>query len=339
MNRYYITEKNEKQFNASNKAREDIEACFKQSGYKQYMMYSNILNSKNPRLTILKELALGIINLKYKDCLYIQYPYYKHSNKINFLIKLFKKIKKLDLICIVHDIDCLRYKNDNMIKKEIKFFNICKFVVSHNENMSKWLIDNGCTSKIINIEVFDYLLTSNKKINNNRNTDIVFAGNLDKNKSEFIYKLIEQSNINFTVNLYGSNFDNKMNNEKIKYCGKYSPEELVEVVEGKFGLIWDGKELDCCSGDTGEYTKYNNPHKLSLYIASELPVICWDKMAISKFVKQNKIGLCVSSLDELNNIDIKSEDYDILLKNVINIKNRITNGKYIKSVLEQIDGS
>ena len=93
MNKYYITEKNEKQFNAANKAREDIEKCFKQNGYKSYTMYSNILNSKNKRLTTLKELVKGVIDLKYKDCLYIQYPYYREGNKINFLIKFLKKIK------------------------------------------------------------------------------------------------------------------------------------------------------------------------------------------------------------------------------------------------------
>ena len=213
---------------------------------------------------------------------------------------------------------------------------MCKVVISHNEKMTEWLKNNGCNSKIINLEIFDYLINDNT-ITNIRNTDIVFAGNLDKNKSKFIYKLIKNNNLNFSMNLYGPNFESDINNKNIKYCGKYSPEDLVKNVEGKFGLIWDGEELDLCSGYTGEYTKYNNPHKLSLYVVSELPIICWDKMAISKFVNENKIGISIGSLEELNNIDITQEDYSIMVRNVVKIKEKIKNGEFIKTALQRVD--
>ncbi|UXZ08780.1 hypothetical protein F1B95_08005 [Clostridium perfringens] len=59
------------------------------------------------------------------------------------------------------------------------------------------------------------------------------------------------------------------------YKKSLSPKEIVEKIEGDFGLIWDGTSINICDGSFGEYTKFNTPHKLSMYIASEIPVIVW----------------------------------------------------------------
>ena len=68
-----------------------------------------------------------------------------------------------------------------------------------------------------------------------------------------------------------------------KYTGRgLSLEDIVQ--EGNLGLIWDGAS-DSSDEDIGmkNYTRYNNPHKLSCYMAAGLPVIVWEKSAISKF--------------------------------------------------------
>lgn len=338
MNRYYIAEMNKKQFSAANKAREDIEVCFKQCNYERTDIYLNIVNSKNPKITTIKELISSLIKFKVDDYIYIQYPYYNHCNKINFIIKSLKTIKKVNLVCIIHDIDSLRYKDSDNIKKEIEFINIFDYIISHNEKMSKWLIKNGCTSNIINLDIFDYLLQDEDREDTNiRKTDIVFAGNLDQKKSKFVYKLAEKE-INYSINLYGPNFEKKVDsNKNIKYCGKFAPEELVQVVEGKFGLIWDGEELDSCSGDMGEYTKYNNPHKMSLYIASGLPIICWNKMAIAEFIIKNKIGIVVESLEELNSLNIGEKEYQVFLENIKVIQHKVKIGEFTKNALNKIN--
>lgn len=337
MNRYYIGEKNRKQFSASNKAREDIETCLKNRDYKSYDMYLNIVNSSSSKIQTIKELIRSITKFKKNDYLYVQYPYYNHDNKMKFLIKSIKILKKVNLVCIIHDIDSLRYNRKHFVDEEIEFINVFDYVVSHNKKMTEWLSSKGCISNIVNINIFDYIIKDENVNTNSRNTDIVFAGNLDENKSGFIYKMLSR-NIKYTLNLYGPNFKNEtLNNDKIKYCGKYPPEELINIIEGKFGLIWDGDEVQTCSGDTGEYTKYNNPHKLSLYIACGLPIICWRKMAISQFVEDNKIGIVIDSLEELNYINIKDEEYFSMVKNINYIQAKIKKGEFINIALDKID--
>ena len=119
------------------------------------------------------------------------------------------------------------------------------------------------------------------------------------------------------------------------YKGSYEPEVLPSKLYGKLGLVWDGR---CDESDEEitykRYTKYNNPHKLSCYMAAGLPVIVWRKAAVAKFVEENNIGYLISNIYEINNIDY--DTYDEKVKNVNIIKNRVKEGYYTKKVIDKI---
>ena len=63
-----------------------------------------------------------------------------------------------------------------------------------------------------------------------------------------------------------------------------------------------------------------NPHKLSLYLSSGLPVIIWKEAAEADFVEKQGVGICVDSLKEL------SAKFEMLDENAYN--------KYAESVRE-----
>jgi hypothetical protein len=341
MNKYYIAEKvNENEFTAFNKARDDIERIFSEVGYKKLHIYANIVRSKVSILRFIWELLLSLIKIKSKDFIYFQYPYYKNNRKIYYLLKLIKRIKKPTIVAIIHDIDSLRFKeNHGRMNEEIKILKHFDYIISHNESMTKWLRQKGIKEKIININLFDYLLDDTSKSNNTRETDIVFAGNLEKKKSGFVYKIINNEKINYTINLYGPNFISEIKNKNIEYMGKYSPEELIKNLEGKFGLIWDGESIESCIGEIGEYTKYNNPHKLSMYIAAGLPIICWSKMAIAEFVIENGIGIVISNISEIGK-EIKNIDYSNykeMLTKIEELKIKVSKGLFTREALNKIN--
>ena len=136
------------------------------------------------------------------------------------------------------------------------------------------------------------------------------------------------------MNLYGVGI-NKDLAPNIIYKGKYSAFELPSKLDGDLGLIWDGK------ADTSDenyqmknYTKYNNPHKLSCYMAAGLPVIVWEKAAISKFVKDNNIGYTIKKIDDINILDFS--DLKEKAENVKKIEEKVQNGEYTKSVIKKI---
>lgn len=340
MLKYYISEKSKNiEFTAANKARDDIDSIFKDLKYIELDTYMNIVNSKNSSIKLISEIIRLAIKLKRNSYIYIQYPYYKNNRKMYTLLNIIKKIKNIKIVALIHDIDSMRFQGViNKKNEEIQRLNSFDYIISHNKSMTDWLIKNGVNKKIYNLNVFDYLL-ENKNIGNGneRKTDIIFAGNLDENKSGFLYKLIKQNN-NFSMNLYGPNFTTRISNSDIKYMGQFLPEELIDNLEGKYGLIWDGNSICECSGISGEYTKYNNPHKLSMYLAAGLPIICWSEMAISDFVNNNNIGICIDNLNDISKVisQIDSEKYNSMVGNVLKIRNKIINGEYTRKVLEDI---
>lgn len=332
MNKYYLQVVGENNNTASLKAKIDIEKILNGEGYTPLYNNWSKLNKINFLAAVIK------IVFQKEAIIIMQYPFV--TKKQLTLLRVVKKFSNIKLISIIHDINSLRNMSDE--KEEIIFFNTNDCVISHNNKMTQWLTKSGVKVPIIDLEIFDYLNDGVKEdiytdINNFRN--IYFAGNLDKNKSKFIYdKEIEKLDIK--INLYGPNYDNterKINN--IEYRGSFSPEELSNQFGEGFGLIWDGTSTEKCDGINGEYLKYNNPHKTSLYLVSGLPVIVWENAALADFVKKYKVGFAVKSLVEIEGIinNMTLEEYQKLKNNVIVVKERLLNGKFTINAIRKCE--
>lgn len=128
---------------------------------------------------------------------------------------------------------------------------------------------------------------------------VVFAGNLSNEKSGYIYKLKYIREIQFE--LFGSGCAGE-ESSNVHYRGTCPPEQLVSMLCGKLGLVWDRVRLETCGGKCDLYLRYNNSHKFSLYIAAGLPIIVWNQSALADFVKENGIGICLDSLKKLSTI-------------------------------------
>ncbi len=124
--------------------------------------------------------------------------------------------------------------------------------------------------------------------------------------------------------------------KQFDYRGFIPSDKLIREVKGDFGLVWDGDSVSACSGDWGHYLQYNNPHKTSLYIRCELPVIIWKKAALASFIKDNGIGICVDSLEELNDIlnHLSPEDIINMKKNIKSVSQKLANGHYTLSATQ-----
>ena len=229
----------------------------------------------------------------------------------------------------MHDISSIQGCGGN-INNEIETLNLFDCVIVHNKSMDDFLLSHGLTTKTVSLGIFDYLHDINRSINKERyNGSICIAGNLDKGK--YIKELGKINKCKF--NLYGPcntlNFEDIGN---IKYHGILNSNEIVYKLSGDYGLIWDGDSINSCEGIYGNYLLYNNPHKLSLYIASGKPVITWSKAAIAPFILKENIGIVVNSLEELNKIDL-IKDYDLYKHNVLEIKKKIGTGYYLTQAL------
>ena len=346
MDIYYISEVSDKGNNAGTKARNDIEHIFSSEGFKKvndFPIESKI--GSNSFLYYLKNYfnAIRLVRkIKHIDngLIFYQYPILKGAITKNALNKMSENTK----VCfLVHDLNSLRApkeQQEELLKKEISILNKAKVVITHNSRMSKVLINNGLKSKIIELKLFDYL---NDKYEQNiirtLSNQIVYAGNLKQEKNNFLNNLLLNESLDVKFNLYGPNFNkNENSNNNIKYKGNFSPDEVVCKLDGSFGLIWDGNSIETCSGLYGEYLKYNNPHKLSLYIAAKLPVIVWENSAIADIVIKENIGFTVKSISEINERinRITKDEYDQYIINVSKIRNELSKGGYTKKALSKV---
>lgn len=307
--------------NAGPKAKIDIENIL----VKEYNAKIVTLASTKTRLsTIFQKVCFYLKPLLiFNKIIIIQYPLGRHY------LRSFNK----DTILFIHDIEGLRNQDTKRATEELKYFNSFKYIICHNKKMKDYLILNGIKSNIYTNEIFDYLISGeNKEVHNSDKLELVYAGNISKSA---FYKHLDKKNMNYTLNIYAGSKPEDNNNPKIKYMGCFKPDELPSKIKGNLGLVWDG-DID----DNDEYykfknyTKYNNPHKLSCYLAAGIPVIVWDKAAISDFVKDNNIGYIIKKIDDINNIDLK--DYKIKFNNVKKIQKKLIKGEYTINVINKV---
>lgn len=310
--------------NAGPKAPEDINKILKNKYNAEII---SILRKNNFRL----KLILIFIKMFFcQEWIILQHPLLLRSYVYNFLPR-----KKT--VILIHDICGLRNKDDKLLKQEVNIFKKFKYIIVHNNVMKNLLIEKGINeNNIYVLELFDYLANGDVKEEFKFNIDkmrIIYPGNLIKEKSPFLHQL-DENKMNFIINMYGIGINDNLSSNLI-YKGSFEPEEINDL-EGDLGLIWDGN-FDESDENLGfkNYTKYNNPHKLSCCMAMGLPVIVWEKAAIAEFVKKENVGYTINSLYDINNIDFSN--YDEKRKNAIKISKKVRNGNYTKGVLSFIN--
>lgn len=336
MNKYFIDFYYENMYNAGSKARDDISYFLKEMNFNPIMLKKK--KSKLMNLLNIYNIAKKINTISPNSEVLIQYPFNDTKVYNNLIINLLK-IKKCRCILLLHDIGSLRFRlSSNEIKKEIDYINKFNIVIAHNKKMEQWLEKNRIKRKIINLELFDYKVDSYFEKQTYLENSIVFAGNLSENKSGFIYRFKKENVKDFKINLYGVGIEENRLLQNMNYLGKYDASDLPNKLKGKYGLLWDGPSVEECIGDFGEYLKYNNPHKFSLYLASDLPVIVWEKAAIADFVIKNNIGITINSLENISSIlnDIGDEEYSIMRLNASKIGKKVRSGEYVKNALDKI---
>ncbi|MDD6222256.1 MAG: hypothetical protein PUB14_05465 [Lachnospiraceae bacterium] len=250
-----------------------------------------------------------------------------------------KNKKHVRFVSIIHDVEELRkFRYNDYYRHEFEFMlrTVDRFIV-HNERMKHFFMERGVAEdRIVCLGIFDYLQPESDRRMPTFARSVTVAGNLDVTKCGYIREL---NQIGVKVNLFGPNFADEMRGQKnVCYHGSFPADVIPSKLTEGFGLVWDGSSIHGCQGDSGQYLRYNNPHKLSLYLSSGLPVIIWSEAAEADFVRRNKVGLCVGDLMELPRIlnTISVEDYRKICENTNNIQKKLSSGYYFESALKRV---
>lgn len=334
MNNYLLSVYDKTEYNAGPKAKRDISKILSEKlNFKNMEFYFSLNNTIFSKINKIKYLNWDIprkLKDRKIDNIFIQYPIYSTVVTEKILSLLDSHVK---IYYIIHDLESLRlFKDDaNYLAEEIDRLNDADGIISHNSTMTKWLRENGVKTQISDLEIFDYLTENVAPALNSYEKTLCYAGNLQK--SDFL------ANEFYPIDVYGPNPKKKYPNT-VSYKGVFTPEELPKHLKENFGLIWDGNRIDECNGVYGEYMKYNNPHKVSLYLSSGLPVIIWKKAALAEFISKHQVGVVVESLTQLQDKlgSLTEEEYLNLRYNARLVSEKLKTGYYIvKAVSNLID--
>ena len=333
--------------NAGNKARNDVEEIVKREGYQPLLLTVDDwyhMGTVKAQRHKAKALAQAFSQLKSGDQLLIQFPMLHHSF---FTTRLVRKIQRrgVQVYFIIHDLEALRYANLDTVPlkykirvhlQESSLLKVADGVIAHNPIMKSVLVEKGIPEhKLVSLEIFDYLIPNyQEKDGLSKGQPIIVAGNLAQEKAGYLYQLPARP----AYNLYGVGFDESRALANETYFGSFLPDELPAALEGGFGLVWDGDSAETCSGVFGEYLRYNNSHKASLYLASGFPLVVWKQSALSRFVLENGCGIAVESLHDLKaTIDyLSDEDYQDLVEKTKYIGKKIRDGFFLTNALNKL---
>ncbi|MBF8969891.1 galactofuranosyltransferase [Streptococcus sp. NLN76] len=336
------------------KARDDVEKILSNNGFSEIIASAEASDRKGMGVvkTFQHHLSLKKVwdktfePLVENDIVVIQFPLINHTIFFNKNVKALRK-KGVKVYLLIHDLESMRWmKLDSVPWKskfrlgieEISVLKEADGIISHNQSMTDVLVEKGISArKIENLEIFDYLIPDFevKKDSDNhlKVMPIIVAGNLKPYKAGYLYNLPNHPNFN----LYGIGFEHKEQGN-IFYKGSFLSDDLPFVLEGGFGLIWDGPSIETCEGVHGDYLRVNNPHKTSLYLASGIPVIIWSQAALANFVEKNNCGFVIDTIHDIESKIEKmtTESYNELKKNAELVGSSLRNGSYTIEVLKKL---
>ena len=338
---YYISKNYKAIYGASGKAKTDFEYALQKIGFKNLgFKQSCIPNSAIGAIKNFFGITWALIRLPRKAVLCTQYPINKYRNYILFIARL----KNCKIITLVHDVGYLRKRTKNKENELIKVCNSDAIIV-HNPNMKQWFLDQGINIPIIVLGIFDYVANElpkqNITIEHKSPFNLVYAGGYGGNKNSYVYDVDNLKTNYFNLKLYGTGFEpekRKVNEAEssVFYAGVFPSNEIAYKIKGDFGLVWDGESVNTCSGQYGEYLKFNNPHKTSLYILCGLPIVIWEEAALAPFIKENNLGITISSLAKLDEAFNKLSFQDIatMKKNVLKFQQKVISGSFYKAAVK-----
>jgi hypothetical protein len=269
----------------------------------------------------------------------IEYPF--EQRKRTYLVALMSLLSGAKLYALIHDLNSLRYA-DAQPSRELRILKLFDGVVSHNPAMTRWLRKKGYRGRVADLDLFDYRSNPGQTWHETQmgpTLKVLTAGNMSIAKAAYIYdpRLAQLPNVE--MSLYGSFFEpDRAPALAANYKGTFDPDAPVLDGLHHFGLVWDGEGVDTCSGAYGEYMRYNNPHKLSLYVSMGLPVIVWKHSAIAQVVKRWEIGVTVEDLRELSQLPsrITTEEYRQMVANVLPLRDAVSRGTFLRLALRRL---
>ena len=333
-------------FSARSKAREDVNYIAEKNGFTPFLINTRTTTEQMASgKSLWKKIVYNfrklfilcgaIYAIKPGTLVLFQYPFAPFGEFFTLFFCRCLKLKKCTLIFMVHDL--VHYRETLVFDKyEIKILNTADELIVHTPKMQELFKSYGINRPCRILWLFDYITPEIPSVKQHSSNDIAFAGALDK--SVFLQDMQSIQYKELELHLYGNQpKDTSTYPNWMKYVGRFSPEN-VTMLQESWGLSWDGDGINALEGVIGNYLKYISPHKVSLYIAAGLPVIISKESALAGFIEENKLGITINSLFDIETAmkNLSAEDLLSIRENVSEMSERLRDGDMLGSIIREI---
>lgn len=267
-----------------------------------------------------------------------------HPNLSRNLVYSILRRKNIKSFSILEDIDPLRDKkmSTNDRKLGLESLNSNKEIISQNKKMTRFLVNQGVRVTTVELSALDFLVSNYKEKKHKKSADtiIVYGGNLSSEQAGFLNHLpISKSNNKIKYRVYGMGEMSKQLSSNAIYCGGFSAEESIDKLKGDWGLVWNNDGSKSNKSGQNSYYEYVCPHKLSMYAICGMPIIVGKKSAMADFVINNKCGIVINNLEEIEKKinAISQQEYLEYQKNISKIASKMALGFYTQNAIRKIE--
>ncbi|GFH43004.1 beta-1,6-galactofuranosyltransferase [Lactococcus hodotermopsidis] len=266
--------------------------------------------------------------VKPKDVVIVQWPMWQSDNRFEqIFIQKLRLIPEVKIAAMVWDV--MSWVKDDRERDytgdySLRSLNDFDLVIAANRKMAgRMRNEGGVKSPILSMDLSDSLYKGplrEKKV---------------MKKLYFIGSRINQNMVlNYTAqtpfDMIGNASGLDKKNDAITFLGTMPSDDVPFRFDGGFGVVQYAKPVNFKGMQ--KYGEYNNPLKLSQYLAAGIPVVIGSQMAHAELVKSKNLGIV---LDDLNDIDkvlaeMTLEEYQAKLEAVKPWSQAIRTGYFAK---------
>ncbi|WP_057781115.1 hypothetical protein [Paucilactobacillus vaccinostercus] len=124
-------------------------------------------------------------------------------------------------------------------------------------------------------------------------------------------------------------------NASLVWHGRQPSDAIMATLDGGFGIVTTDNLVERRGTHWRYYTRFNNPTKLSLYLAAGLPVITMSKTPHAALIEKRHLGLVVDDLNEIDHVLAKLDqtDYQRMLAAIVPWQTAVASGFFIQRAL------
>ncbi|MCL2677224.1 MAG: beta-1,6-galactofuranosyltransferase [Streptococcaceae bacterium] len=297
-----------------------------------YNLFQDLAYDQQRRTRIIKSLLDPV---QPGDTVVIQYPLW--ITNANFALEFFDYLKdkrKAKMVGLLHDVNPYMRNEELDVDENFDLKQLRKFdmLLVANDKIGGRLKSDKVDVPMVSMHIWDYHY-------NGPIRDKAFKKELYFIGGRQIKELDYTASTPLTVVGRTPRRDDLDAIEALTMLPVIPSNDLVNWFDGGFGLVESQNILEKSNFNFQEYNKWNNPTKLSLYIASGLPVVVSHHSPHAEWIKEKGIGIVLDNLNEIDDVfaTMTEEDYKKMLKAIEPWQRAVTSGLFIKRALLQIE--